>query len=143
MKTVLFTISLFIGLQLVGQTNAKVTGVWQWYMNDKALKAGDLGYTQYSNYMVYHVFTNENKMYLVMATSIDGVSKTKLPNQLSATAKSGAEGYAVGGDYLISGNTVEGTIDGTPFSWDYNPTTKRLKSPNPDVKIELIYKKVF
>jgi hypothetical protein len=116
MKTVLFTISLFIGLQLVGQTTAKVTGVWQWYMNDKALKAGDLGYTQYSNYMVYHVVTNENKMYLVMATSIDGVSKTKLPNQLSAIAKSGAEGYAVGGDYLISGNTVEGTIDGTPFS---------------------------
>ena len=143
MRTLLLTISLFIGLQVASQTNAQVTGVWQWHMNDIALKAGDVGYTQYSNYFVYQVFTNEKKMYLVMAKSIEGVSKTKLPNQLKSIVKAAAEGYAVGGDYTVNANTIEGTIDGTSFSWEYNPSTKRLKSSNPDIKIELIYKKVF
>ena len=136
MKTILFTISLFIGLQLVGQTNAKVTGVWQWSLNGTMLKAGDLGYSQYASYMAFQVFTSDNKMYLVMAPTIDGVSKAKLPDQL-------AKQFAVSGDYSVEGNSVQGTIDGTPFTFEYDPTSKRLVAPNPDMKVELIYKKVF
>ena len=136
MKTILLTLSLFIGLQLIGQTNAQVNGVWQWHMNGKALKAGDLGYNQYGSYLAFQVFTGDNKMYLVMAPTIDGVSKAKLPDQLTKQ-------FAVSGDFSVEGNAVQGTIDGTPFTFEYDPTSKRLVAPNPDVKVELIYKKVF
>jgi hypothetical protein len=137
MKTILLTLSLFIGLQMFGQTKANVTGVWQWSLNGKMITAGDLGYTnQYSHYFAFQVFTAEDKMYLVLATSIDGVSRAKLSDQI-------AKQFAMAGSYNVNENAVAGTIDGTPFNFDFDPKSKRLVAPNPDMKVELIYKKVF
>ncbi len=137
MKTILLTLSLFIGLQMFGQTKANVTGVWQWSLNGKMITAGDLGYTnQYSHYFAYQVFTADEKMYLVLSTGIDGVSRAKLPDQI-------AKQFAMVGSYSVNENAVAGTIDGTPFNFDYDAASKRLIAPNPDMKVELIFKKAF
>ena len=133
MKKIYFTLLLLSAtlIKLNAQDNVDISGVWQWKKDGKNMKVSDFGYQQYKNHQAFQVFTSDGKMFLAFALSQNEINEAKMASLISKQE-------AMEGTYTMDENTVKGDIGGNPFTFIYVPETKKMKTGNDQVNIELV-----
>jgi|688.fasta_scaffold957394_1 hypothetical protein len=153
-KNILFTIFILFSTLSFCQSNTKILGVWQAKLNGKNLLAKDVGMTGAKGaYFMFLVYSSSN-LYVIFSPNKTQITKINLKNLINR--KEASKGTYAVYDSLgqmpedlmmkfedsntFTDNTyyTEGIVDGSPFSFYYNPETKRLQGLNKEILFELV-----
>jgi len=118
------------------QIESEITGVWQWKKDGVNMKGSDFGTEQYKLFNAYTALSSDYSMYMVFAKTSAEVSEKTMNTLISKQ-------LAAKGTYSIHENNIEGLIDGSPFSFIYDPELKTMTTANTEVNIELVRVKAY
>lgn len=153
-KNILFTIFILFSTLSFCQSSTKILGVWQAKLNGKNLLAKDIGMTGAKGaYFVFTVYTAAS-MYIVFSPNKAQINKVNVKNLLNR--KEALKGtYAVydslsqmpedlmvkfedSNTFTVNTFYTEGIVDGSPYSFYYNPETNRLQGLSKEILFELV-----
>jgi hypothetical protein len=153
-KNILFTIFILFSTLSFCQSSTKILGIWQAKLNGKNMLGKDFGLKGAKGaYSVFAVYSSTN-FYLIFTLNKTQITKVNIKNILNR--QEGAKGtYAVydslsqmpedlmvkfkdSNPYTDNTFYTEAIVDGSPFSFYYNPETKRLQGLNKEILFELV-----